>query len=209
VLTLQAFKQTWINQRHIHSRVEYAGLRAMRRTGVILRRAARGKIRRRIVTDAMRGRLRAAQAAGDRRRVNAILKTMQARRSTTGAAGGPPVAHVPDHPVRSIRAIYFAATAKSVIVGPVKALGVVFTGSNRQTVPELLEFGGIGTVNEISIDGGATWQRRQSKRRVNKPGVRNRQRTTSYRPHSFMNPTLREQTPAYRQVIASTFRSYL
>jgi hypothetical protein len=199
------FEKAIFQPRKVLARVDAAGLASMRRIGAVLMRASQKKIKRRIVTDSMRGRLAAAQAAGDKRRSRQILATIAKRQSAVSQPGQPPIAHVPDRPYRSIRDIRFHADARSVIVGPAGWISGQLQRSNRKTVPELLEFGGTSAVPEIDL-GNGQWVRRTSKRPTKR---RTRQRSARYAARPVMHPTLRENTDRARAIIGATMRKAL
>lgn len=192
------------------AKVGLKAYKALSRIGAILMRGARGKIKRRIVTDAMRGRLGSARASGDKVAARRILATIQRRQSTVSSPGEPPVAHVPDHPVASIRAIYFTVVNRLVMVGPVKANQILFRNSNRSTVPELMEKGGTAHIFEERyryVNGKpGTWYRRDM-RRSPRDFKEYRSRTARYAPRPFMAPTLRDNQQKIRTVIYSVFRA--
>jgi hypothetical protein len=197
--------RTVIDQAAINRHVETAGQRGLGRVGGVLRQEARKSVKRRVVTDAMRGRLRDAKTPTAKRR---ILETIQRRQSQVSSPGDPPVAHVPDHPVASIRAIYFAVDGKAVTVGPVLANQVSHTSAG--TLPELLEFGGTGTVHEqqhkdLGDRQPGPWMRATS-RNARRPWLRYRTRSTRYAARPFMGPTLSRSQAAVRKILASTFR---
>jgi len=212
-LKFRAFQKVWIDNERVLRTIDSRSLRGMQRVGAVLRRAARKKIKRRGVTTKMWDRLSAARANArkthakrDQRRVDRIMASIQRRQNTSSPAGQPPFAHVPDHPVNSIRAIYFAAFRDRVIVGPVKANQTHLAGSNRATVPELLEFGGVAAVNEVSHDQGKTWIRKHGRRKV-RPWQKHRIRKARYGKRKFMNPTLVENADKTAQIIATALRA--
>jgi hypothetical protein len=196
--------RTVIDEAKIRRHVETAAQRGLGRVGAILRQDARKSIKRRVVTQAMRGRLRDAKTPTAKRR---ILETIAKRQATVSSPGDPPVAHVPDHPVASIRAIYFAVDGKSVTVGPVLANQVSHTSAG--TLPELLEFGGTGTAHEqqhkdLGDKQPGPWMR--AGRGARRPWLRYRTRSTRYAARPFMGPTLSRSQAAVRKILESAFR---
>lgn len=192
------------------SRVAAKSQRALGRIGAILMRAARSKIKRRIVTEGMRQRWRAARERGDKTAARRIEATIARRQALVSAPGEPPIAHVPDHPVASIRAIYFAVLPRLVMVGPVKANQVTFRGGNRSSVPELLEKGGTATIHEERVkyrnNERGEWRRRDLRSRA-RWWKEYRTRTARYQARPFMGPTLRDNQERIRSVIGSVFRA--
>jgi len=192
------------------SKVGLKAHKALSRIGAILMRSARSKIKRRVVTDSMRQRFGAAMGRGDKTAARRIMATIKRRQSTVSAPGEPPIAHVPDHPVASIRAIYFTVVNRLVMVGPVKANQVTFRNSNRATVPELMEKGGTATIFEERyryVNGQpGTWYRRDMRKNA-RTFKEYRSRTAKYAPRPFMGPTLVSNQDKIRSVIYSVFRA--
>jgi hypothetical protein len=202
--------QVHIDQATVRGHILNRTHRALGKIGAILMRAARKKIKSRIVTAGMRARLRKAREHGDQAAARRILATIQTRQSTVSQPGQPPLAHVPDHPVASIRAIYFAVLPPLVMVGPVLANQVTWRNSHRSSVPELLEKGGEALIQEERIrfrnGGKGPWLRRDL--RLNARATREyRTRRAHYQPRPFMRPTLAENQGKIRDVIASVFQS--
>ncbi len=202
-LNLRAFQRVFIDRQNINRAVDRAGLRSMGRIGATLRRTARRSIRKRAPTAAQWRRYHAARAAGNRTAAARILDLINRRRREYSRPGQPPFAHSPDHPVASIRAIYFAAMPRNVVVGPVRASGTYLPGSNRQTVPELLEFGGYQSLTEYSPDGGETWIGTSHRNRRRHSNVRTR--TIRQAPRPFMRPALVATRDEQLRILGMTF----
>jgi hypothetical protein len=205
--------ETWkfnFESSKFRAKVDTKAFKALSRIGAILMRSARSKIKRRVVTEGMMARYRAASARGDKAAARRILNTIERRQTTVSQPGEPPIAHVPDHPVASIRAIYFTVVNRLVMVGPVKANQVTFRNSNRSTVPELLEKGGTSLIFEERVKYGngrfGTWYRRDMRRNA-KDWKEYRTRNAKYQPRPFMAPTLRDNQDKIRSVISSVFRA--
>lgn len=199
-----------MDEASVKQRIYDRSQKCLTRIGAVLMRAARKKIKRRIVTAGMRQRLSAANTRGDKTAARRIAATIQRRESTVSAPGDPPIAHVPDHPVASIRAIYFAVQPRIVVVGPVKANFVVFRGSNRSSVPEILEKGGTVTIEEKRVrfrDGRTSAWARRDRRRSRREYEEFRMRTANYKSRPFMGPTLIEHQEKTRTIISAVFRS--
>lgn len=97
-------------------------------------------------------------------------KTKLRRRKTPARAGQPPSVHSKDS-VATLKNIQFALNRdwESVVIGPIGLRSRRLVGSSADTVPELQEFGGTGTV---------------------------RNRRVSYDKHPFMGPALQEEAAA-------------
>jgi hypothetical protein len=213
-IAFRVFQKAVIRPRRVMAKVDQAGLNSMRRAGAVLMRRAQGKIKRRVVTDAMQSRLASARkdTSGSfearQRRVRRLLATIEKRRSEVSQPGQPPIAHVPDAPYRSIRDIRFHADMRSVLVGPAGWLGRKLAKSNRVTVPELMEFGGSSQVLEVTSDQGKTWYRKRYKSPP-RSWQRVKSRSARYQKRPFMAPTLKENTNRIRQIIGQTMRRAL
>lgn len=137
----------------------------------------------------------------------------QLRRAKRSALPGePPKIHSKDK-IATLRRIFFAyeSSRQSVIIGPDKLNQRPFLGGDAQTVPELMEQGGMVRVNEITLPLSSIvvqgrirrgdpeehaqkmafgarlprWARTFPVRRVVK----------KYPPHPFMRPALKEELP--------------
>jgi hypothetical protein len=184
--------------------------KALGKIGAMLMRAARQKIKRRIVSEKNWARYKAAMSRNDFTGAARIRQTIERRQAMVSAAGDPPIAHVPDHPVASIRAIYFTVVNKLVMVGPVKSNQVTFRNSSRSTVPELMEKGGTATIFEerVKYPNGQTgrWYRRDMRMNA-RDWKEYRSRKANYQPRPFMGPTLRDNQDKIRSIIYSVFRA--
>jgi len=201
-LKFEGFRQVFIDQATIRARYESKARKALGRIGAVLRQEARSSIRRRVVTGAMRQRLNAAAKGTSSRAYLQILETIRRRQATVSSPGEPPYAHVPDNPVASIRAIYFAVDeSREVTIGPVRA-------NQSVNVPELLEFGGSAQIEEERFGylGGrpGPWTRRNL-RSGTKPWKRYRTRNATWAPRPFMGPTLSRNQQTIRNLLAAAF----
>lgn len=209
-LKFTGFRQVFIDQTKILSRYHRQAGKALGKIGAVLRQEARKSIRRRIVTSAMRVRLGESLMRGDKRAIRRARATIERRQSAVSAPFQPPFAHVPDHPVASIRAIYFGLLPdrREVLVGPVQANQVTIVGGSRSSVPELLEFGGRATIHEEQIKyvrgQPGPWVRRD-RRRGTKAWKRYRTRSAVYAPRPFMGPTLSRNQQLIRNLLAASF----
>lgn len=99
------------------------------------------------------------------------------RRKRPSSAGEPPSVHT-RHPTATLKNIWFVfdPSTRSVLVGPVKLNGSRLRGSDRDTVPELLELGGVAMV------GGRKSQPRRKARYAKRP---------------FMGPALERELPKF------------
>lgn len=207
-IVIERWKVDWDAAR-FRSKVDERAFKALSKIGAVLMRGARAKIKRRIVTKGMLTRYVAARDRGDFTAAARIRQTMERRRATVSAPGEPPIAHVPDDPVASIRAIYFTVVNKIVLVGPVKANQVIFRNSNRSTVPELLEKGGTSTIFEERVrykEGRyGQWYRRDMRMNA-RDWKEYRTRSANYQARPFMGPTLVANQEKIRSIISSVFR---
>ncbi len=197
------FKKVQVDVRRVLRAHEKAGHSAMKQFGAILRRSARRKIRRRMVTAKMQERLSEAEKGDDQKRIARLKATIAKRRAETSQPGNPPIAHTPDAPFR-IRDIRFAATSKNVIVGPAGS-GRRLVNSNRVTVPEILEFSGNKTLEEIRVGRGrnVVWIPNRQRRVASWQKTRTKRVIVAARP--FMGPTLKEQSPKLAGIYAKAF----
>lgn len=125
------------------------------------------------------------------------------RRKRVSAAGESPSVHA-DGDVVSLKNVWFAvdAAGNTVLTGPVKLNQVndVFD-VGPQTVPQILEFGGVVMIKEEArADGrpwpdGTTWRRRD-RRRAPSMNRRYRVRNATYEPRPFMGPSLAAEIAA-------------
>lgn len=97
------------------------------------------------------------------------------RRKSTSPPGEPPSVHTKDR-VATLKNIWFVfePANRSVVVGPLKLNGSRLEGSNRKTVPALLELGGAAVVTS-----------RKLKRRA------------KYAPRPFMGPAMERELPKF------------
>jgi hypothetical protein len=88
--------------------------------------------------------------------------------------------------LRNIRFIYDPGT-ETVVVGPVKLnqREQSWIDLGATTVPQLLNFGDVITIEEVSTTNGRTWRRRD-KRRHPRPTEIYRKRRAAYQPRPFM-----------------------
>ena len=95
------------------------------------------------------------------------------RRKKSSPPGSPPSVHT-DHPFATLKNIWFGLdrSRESVVVGPVRLNTSSLDGSNRSTVPELQELGGIAVIIK-----------RKKRKRV------------QYSARPFMGPALQKELP--------------
>lgn len=139
----------------------------------------------------MRGLSR--QGAFLRRRVQTrVLR----RRKTSSMPGQPPRVHATGYASLKRIVFHYDPRTETVVVGPVKLNQKQQDWINigSQTVPELMEHGGVVTINERSRDGGRTWRRAASKRK--RPGEKTRRRRAVYKPRPFMAVGLQQEIQA-------------
>jgi len=119
--------------------------------------------------------------------------TILRRRKRSSGPGQPPSVHS-KNPVASLRNIlfFYDERTKSGVVGPVKLNQVNLTDIGSQTVPQIMESGGVVGIREEQWKSGNpnVWYRRDNRRRVN-PGKRYRVRRARYQPRPFMSPALK------------------
>jgi hypothetical protein len=232
-LKFGGFKRLFVDSRKVTTKIQSGARRGLRQVGAILRQEVRKTIKRRIVTQGMQERRKYAYIRGDSRAVQRIESTIAKRRAEVSQPGQPPIAHVPDHPVASIRAIYFASDSRAATVGPVAANQVNYSWIDvrRTTVPKILEFGDRVTIHEwrftklrnrsarwdkwiSSLGFTFEWKRRDqrwlnvARKRVetlSDLGVQVRSRTAVFRPRPFMNPTLRKNIGLVQRILNSSF----
>lgn len=106
------------------------------------------------------------------------------RRKKPSAPGSPPSVHT-NHPVATLKSIWFVLDRSrlSVVIGPVRLNGRSLLGSDRGTVPELMELG-----------GSATLEKRKKRRRVR------------YSPRPFMGPALQRELPKFEGLWANSVK---
>lgn len=101
--------------------------------------------------------------------------------------------------LKNIKFDYFMGTDAG-IVGPERCNQVNLTEAGRQTVPQLLEFGGVLIVREIAYKKQRTgsedywpWRRRDMRRKVKKSEARFRQRKVKIAARPFMSRALQKE----------------
>lgn len=128
-----------------------------------------------------------------RRRARSSLR----RRKKTSEPGGTPSVHSKD-PVATLKNVLFAYDdrTKSGIVGPVKLNQKQkdWINPGTLTVPQIMEAGGVVTIEEVSLNG-VRWTRRD-KRRRKREDLKYRSRRAIYRPRPFMRPALEKEAEA-------------
>lgn len=118
------------------------------------------------------------------------------RRKRPSKPGQAPSVHSRD-PYATLKKILFDydRQTKSGIVGPVKLnqreQDWITMGST--TVPQILEFGGVVSIQEVQSAWGTKWFRRD-KRRSPRPGEKRRTRRAVYKPRPFMSKALEHET---------------
>jgi hypothetical protein len=166
--------------------------RALSRMGAFIQRRAKTDV------------LRRTMPYGQRRRVgrDRTGRYMRIRQSATG--GQPPIIHSRDKNA-SLRRILFALGPdnQSVLVGPARLPGSKVKGSNRQTVPELLEFGGTALVTESEFPSGGVYPGQPSQ--GNSTDAKTRTKVAKYRGNPFMSVALEREASAGTLVDAFDF----
>jgi len=120
-------------------------------------------------------------------------------RSGKGSAkpGSPPKKHQKQSP--NLESILFALdpATDSMVVGPIKFNSRGLRKSDRETVPEILEFGGTAEITEYTPDEGKTWMPASdlSKPKYAGKTVRSRRRQATYAAHPFMSVALEKALP--------------
>jgi hypothetical protein len=129
-------------------------------------------------------------------RRRAMTKILQ-RRKGTSQPGRPPNVHAKSGSFASLKTILFHldATDESVVIGPVKLNQREHQSGSFTTVPQRLEFGGIGLIHEERFYGSGRWRRRDWRRRVN-PNKEYRVRRARYAKRPFMGPALQAEVNA-------------
>ena len=108
------------------------------------------------------------------------------RRKRVSEPGQPPSVHTQDR-VATLKNIWFVFERRraSVVVGPLRLNGSTLRGSNRSTVPELLELG-----------GSAVLESRKKKRR----------RRARYAARPFMGPAMKRELPKFEGLWANSVK---
>jgi hypothetical protein len=119
------------------------------------------------------------------------------RRKASAPPGQPPSIHT-ESGALGLKTIIFAydRSTDSVVVGPalLNQQQENWIEGGTIKVPGLMEFGGVVTIQERSVDGGRTWRRRDLRRNP-RPGELFRRRRAIYKPHPFMGPGLLQTIP--------------
>lgn len=198
-LKIERWKRAFIDVERARKGLEPPAKKALSLIGRNHRQTARKLIKVRRITSKDREQLREAVAANDVRRAKAIERKMRRKLFDHSKAGQPPFSHVGDgEKVANIRAIYYAATVSDLVVGPPLANSSSLKGSNRKTVPELLEFGGRATVTSYVVE------ERNAKGKVVDRRLRMLKRPVqaTYAPRPFMAPTAEKERPRNVKVLA-------
>ena len=119
------------------------------------------------------------------------------RRRGTSRPGMPPNVHAKSGSFASLKTIFYHldTTDEAVLVGPVKLNQREHSPTGLTTVPERLEFGGVGLIHEERFYGSSRWRRRDWRRRVN-PNKEYRVRRARYAKRPFMGPALQAEVNA-------------
>ena len=162
--------------------------KALSKIGAFIRQRAKTDILRRVAYKGKRASVRRVKGGKGR-------KVQEASRP-----GQPPIVRSRDK-VATLKNILFAFNPDSggVVVGPV-GLNKKLRGSNRSTVPELLEKGGSADVPQWKPVNSTVW----SLGNVRRPGVANRMTRAQYAARPFMGPALQKEIAA--GTIADAFR---
>lgn len=205
MLKFKVFQKYTSHYAKVAKQIDKSGLAAMKLSGAVIRKTAMRKIRRVTATASQRRKLAEAVASKDADKIAKIRAAIARRTQSVSKPGSPPYSHVPDRPYASLRDIRFAATNKSVLVGPAGGNKRVLVGSNRITVPEITEEGGTASISEIEIvkGGQSVWVPRR--RGNKKPWQQARQRKVVYGARPFMGPALKESGPAITKLYAKVF----
>lgn len=198
-IKIESWKSAFIDVEKAGKGLLPASEKALSLIGRNHRQTARKLIKVRRITSKDREQLREAVAAGDKRKAKSIERRMRRKQFDHSQAGRPPIAHVPDsEKVANIRAIYHAASPTNVVIGPPRANSSSLVGSNRATVPELLEFGGRAVVSSYVVE------ERNKKGRVVDRRLRmlRKKKAVTYRPRPFMRPTFEIEQPRNAKVYA-------
>lgn len=111
--------------------------------------------------------------------------------------GSPPKIHSDNEP--GLKTILFALdpATDSMVVGPIKFNSRGLRKSNRETIPEIQEFGGTAEVIEYTPDEGETWLTLDELRanKYSRSKVRSRTRQATYAAHPFMSVALERALP--------------
>lgn len=143
-----------------------------------------------------RARRRALMLGGSYTRRAARDQLRRGKSSAT--AGQPPKIHSRFEP--HLKTILFALdpATDSVVVGPVLLNAKGLRGSNRRTIPELLEHGGTAAITEYSLIGSDDWRPLDAARKARgtqRRPLRRRTRTATYGGNPFMAPALARALP--------------
>lgn len=115
----------------------------------------------------------------------------------SAAPGKPPKKHKKGSP--NLETILFALdpATDSMIVGPIKFNSRGLRKSDRETVPEILEFGGTAEITEHQPEGETKWMPWSDLAKPKYAGkkVRSRRRQATYAPHPFMSMALEKALP--------------
>ena len=167
-LKFEQFKTIALDRAKLQAQHRSRSAKALGRVGGVLRQEARKAIKKRVVTRAMWSRYHAARERKDYRAAYKIAQQIEARRETASQPGDAPFTHVPDHPVASIRAIYYAVDEQGqrVVVGPVAGNQVndSWISGTRTTVAEMLEFGDRVQIKEWRFTNAAAMNPRWARR---------------------------------------------
>lgn len=125
-------------------------------------------------------------------------RSMLRRRKRVSGPGEIPSVHSQDD-FASLKNILFAvaADANSVLCGPVKLNQrnmVADVGS--QTVPQIMEFGGVVSIHEQAYLRSEVWRRRDLRYNPKPYKYKYRVRRASYEPRPFMGPALQAEIDA-------------
>ena len=130
-----------------------------------------------------------------RRRARSSLR----RRKRTSSPGEPPSVHSKDGRA-TLKNILFAfnPATRSVVIGPVGLNQVNNTDAGRQTIPQIMEFGGTVAIREeqyIFTNRPDLWRRRDTRASASSR-KRYRTRRATYEPRPFMGPALAAEVAA-------------
>lgn len=174
-------KDRFFDRARVVKWMEQHDKRALARSGAFIRRRA--------VTDVLRRTIPASQ----RRRAGRNARSGQYDRIRQSAtAGNPPVVHSRNK-YANLRNILFGLdmVRQSVQIGPIGIASLRLKGGSRETVPELMEFGGTAVVHEYRFTPTGEWQLGEVK-----SAPFRRSRSTTYAPHPFMSVALEREVAA-------------
>lgn len=129
------------------------------------------------------------------------------RRKKSSKPGSPPSVHARDQfaNLRNIRFSWDMSTG-TMVVGSLKLNQVVMLNGSASSVPNLMEFGGINAIKEVSRDQGATWAPADG-RYAKRSWYRYRTRYANYAPRPYMQPALEANLPKFPMLWKNSVRA--